>query len=49
MAGIVISGVSRSFGTVQRAVDGVDLEVGDGEFFTLLGPVRLRQDHAACA
>ena len=37
MAGIVISGVSRSFGTV-RAVDGVDLTVGDGEFFTLLGP-----------
>jgi ABC-type Fe3+/spermidine/putrescine transport system ATPase subunit len=37
VAGIVISGVSRSFGTV-RAVDGVDLEVGDGEFFTLLGP-----------
>ena len=37
MAGIVISGASRSFGTV-RAVDGVDLEVGDGEFFTLLGP-----------
>ena len=37
MAGIVISGVRRTFGTV-RAVDGVDLEVGDGEFFTLLGP-----------
>ena len=37
MAGIVISGVSRTFGTV-RAVDGVDLTVGDGEFFTLLGP-----------
>ena len=37
MAGIVISGVSRTFGTV-RAVDNVDLEVGDGEFFTLLGP-----------
>jgi ABC-type Fe3+/spermidine/putrescine transport system ATPase subunit len=37
VAGIVISGVSRSFGAV-RAVDGVDLEVGDGEFFTLLGP-----------
>jgi ABC-type Fe3+/spermidine/putrescine transport system ATPase subunit len=37
VAGIVISGVSRSFGTV-RAVDGVDLTVGDGEFFTLLGP-----------
>jgi ABC-type Fe3+/spermidine/putrescine transport system ATPase subunit len=37
VAGIVISGVTRTFGTV-RAVDGVDLEVGDGEFFTLLGP-----------
>jgi iron(III) transport system ATP-binding protein len=37
MSGILISGVSRSFGAV-RAVDGVDLEVGEGEFFTLLGP-----------
>ena len=37
MAGISISGVSRTFGTV-RAVDNVSLEVGEGEFFTLLGP-----------
>ncbi len=37
MSGIVISGVSRSFGTV-RAVDNVDLTVEQGEFFTLLGP-----------
>src|SRR5882672_8229854 len=37
MSGITIRGASRSFGTV-RAVDGVDLTVGDGEFFTLLGP-----------
>ena len=37
MAGIVISGASRSFGSV-RAVDHVDLDVGEGEFFTLLGP-----------
>jgi len=37
MVGITISGVSRSFGTV-RAVDNVDLEVEEGEFFTLLGP-----------
>src|SRR5258708_514473 len=37
MSGIIITGASRSFGTV-RAVDGVDLEVGEGEFFTLLGP-----------
>ncbi len=37
MAGITIAGVSRTFGTV-RAVDGVSLEVAEGEFFTLLGP-----------
>jgi iron(III) transport system ATP-binding protein len=37
MAGITITGASRSFGAV-RAVDNVDLEVGEGEFFTLLGP-----------
>jgi putative spermidine/putrescine transport system ATP-binding protein len=30
-------GVSRRFGTV-RAVDGVDLEITDGEFFSMLGP-----------
>ena len=34
---IRFSGVSRHFGEV-RAVDGVDLEVRDGEFFSLLGP-----------
>jgi ABC-type Fe3+/spermidine/putrescine transport system ATPase subunit len=37
VTGIVIAGATRTFGTV-RAVDGVDLAVGDGEFFTLLGP-----------
>ena len=37
MAAIVIAGASRSFGPV-RAVDRIDLTVGDGEFFTLLGP-----------
>src|SRR5260370_15217677 len=37
VAGIVIAGASRSFGTV-RAVDNVDLEVGEGEFFMVLGP-----------
>ncbi len=34
---IVIDGATRTFGTV-RAVDGVNLTVGEGEFFTLLGP-----------
>jgi ABC-type Fe3+/spermidine/putrescine transport system ATPase subunit len=37
MTSIVIAGARRTFGTV-RAVDGVDLTVEDGEFFTLLGP-----------
>ena len=37
MTGIVIAGARRTFGTV-RAVDGVDLTVEEGEFFTLLGP-----------
>ncbi|HEX9926778.1 MAG TPA: ABC transporter ATP-binding protein [Anaerolineae bacterium] len=31
------SGVSRNFGEV-KAVDRVDLDIGDGQFFTLLGP-----------
>src|SRR5712675_1060187 len=37
VTGIVIDRVNRSFGTV-KAVDQVELTVGDGEFFTLLGP-----------
>jgi putative spermidine/putrescine transport system ATP-binding protein len=34
---IVLRGVSKHFGEV-RAVDEVDLEVADGEFFSMLGP-----------
>jgi len=34
---IVLRGVSKHFGDV-RAVDGVDLDVADGEFFSMLGP-----------
>jgi ABC-type Fe3+/spermidine/putrescine transport system ATPase subunit len=34
---ITIDGVARAFGSV-RAVDGVSLDILDGEFFTLLGP-----------
>src|SRR6478609_9559488 len=37
MSGSVIEGATRSFGSV-RAVDGVDLTIEEGEFFTLLGP-----------
>ncbi|MBI3961321.1 MAG: sugar ABC transporter ATP-binding protein, partial [Deinococcus sp.] len=37
MAGIRFQGVSKRFGAVT-AVDSVDLEIHDGEFFALLGP-----------
>jgi putative spermidine/putrescine transport system ATP-binding protein len=34
---VAFEGVSRHFGDV-RAVDGVDLEIGEGAFFAMLGP-----------
>ncbi|AOZ69178.1 polyamine ABC transporter ATP-binding protein [Rhodobacter xanthinilyticus] len=34
---VTMRGVSRHFGSV-RAVDGVDLEIREGEFFAMLGP-----------
>ena len=34
---VTLSGVSKKFGAV-RAVDGVDLEIRPGEFFSMLGP-----------
>ena len=34
---IQLRGLRKSFGSVT-AVDGVDLEVGSGEFFAMLGP-----------
>ncbi|HNN48724.1 MAG TPA: ATP-binding cassette domain-containing protein, partial [Marmoricola sp.] len=36
-AAIRLQDVHRHFGDV-RAVDGVDLEISDGEFFSMLGP-----------
>ncbi len=36
-AALKIRGVRKSYGAVV-AVDGIDLEVGEGEFFTMLGP-----------
>ncbi|MFM8841118.1 MAG: ATP-binding cassette domain-containing protein, partial [Actinomycetota bacterium] len=37
MALVEIRGLKKSFGSV-RAVDGVDLDINQGEFITLLGP-----------
>jgi putative spermidine/putrescine transport system ATP-binding protein len=37
VAAVQLSGMRKSYGDVV-AVDGVDLEIGAGEFFTLLGP-----------
>ena len=34
---VVFQGVTRAFGDV-KAVDNVDLQIEDGEFFTMLGP-----------
>ncbi len=36
-ADVKITGLRKSYGTVA-AVDGVDLEIARGEFFTMLGP-----------
>ncbi len=38
MASITIEGASRRFGDGTRALDGVSLAVGDGEFLVLVGP-----------
>jgi multiple sugar transport system ATP-binding protein len=37
MAFVELRGIKKYFGTV-KAVDGVDLEIGEGEFLVLLGP-----------
>ena len=37
MPAVVFEGVTRAFGDV-KAVDNVDLQIEDGEFFTMLGP-----------
>ena len=38
MAGVTVRGLSTVYPNGVRAVDGLDLEVVDGEFFALLGP-----------
>ena len=38
MAGIELQTVAKTFPNGVRAVDGVDLTIGDGEFMVLVGP-----------
>ena len=45
---ISLKRLRKEFGDVV-AVDDVDLDIADGEFFSMLGPVRVRQDHGAAA
>ena len=43
---VIIKKAVKKYGNFT-ALNGVDLEIKPGEFFTLLGAVRLRQDHPA--
>ncbi len=49
MTGGRIELVSLTKRFTEIAVDSVDLVIASGEFFSLLGPVRLREDHHAAA
>jgi multiple sugar transport system ATP-binding protein len=38
MASVELTGLVKQYPNGVRGVDGVDLSIGDGEFFALLGP-----------
>ncbi len=38
MGTVRIAGLTKSYGGTVNVLDGIDLDIGDGEFFTLLGP-----------
>ena len=42
MASVALKGISKSFGTT-RVLSGIDLDIADGEFLTLVGRLGLRQ------
>ena len=48
MTAIRIDHVNKSFGETV-ALDDIDLTIEAGELFFLLGPERVRQEHAAAA
>ena len=46
MAGITLTRIMKSFGATPILM-GIDLDIRDGEFLTLVGPSRMRQVHPA--
>ncbi len=44
---VSVRNVSRFYPGGVTAVDHVSLDIAQNEFFALLGPIRLRQDHAS--
>ena len=48
MASVEIRDVRKAFGATQ-VIHGVDVDIEDGEFVILVGPVRLRQSRRCCA
>ena len=49
MAGgrVELAGLTKRF--TEVAVDEIDLDIASGEFFSLLGPLGLREDHHLAA
>ncbi len=47
MSAIELADLTKVYATGVTAVDRLTLDVADGEFVVLVGPVRLRQDHRA--
>ena len=49
MASLSFQGVAKRYGNNAPVVSDLDLDVRDGEFMVLVGPLGLRQEHARCA
>ena len=47
MAQVAFERVSKIYPDGTRAVNDINLDIEDGEFMVLVGPVRLRQDDRA--
>ena len=47
MATVSMEKLNKVYENGFHAVKDMTLDIGDGEFMVLVGPVRLRQDHGA--